>query len=233
MLGASFVCAKGVLAADCASGPVANSVVKSSWASGMSERFAALPTTAPTFIIGDSIAYRWPSDLLEEAFAKPGVDKLAVGGARIENISFLLEQMPVSRAEQVVVVLGTNNVREDDECAFQSKLDFLLTLVRKKAPNASVYMVNLLPKGFFTRAFAAKIASLNLVYSALANQPGVKLVNVHDPMYSRCEGIESCPLLEDDRLHPNKAGYRFLTDILRSCVAAVSKRGECDANRGH
>lgn len=169
---------------------------------------------AQTLILGDSIAARLPTPEIERIFSAR-VLNVAVGGDRIENTRSMLDAAarPSSGAvKSVILIVGTNNVR-DDACA-PEKAGGLLATAHKTFPEATLYVVSVLPKGRFGRAFAPEIEKLNHAWRQAATETHGIYVDASASFSDKCAGLEDCPLFRQDRVHPSESGYKLLTEIL-------------------
>ena len=219
--------AAGYAHATCSSSTTSLSEEKPGQA-GVLKRFA---NQSAVLMVGDSIAKRWPDALVNQLFGSVSVDKLTQGGGRIENLSSLIAVIPTIKATNIVVVLGTNNVRTDDECEFRTRFRQFFSLLRSKSdPTARVVVISILPKGYYSAAFADKIKADNDILRSLASDYQMQYVNLNDPVAGKCLGLMSCSLFEGDRLHPNDSGYNFMTETLRGCIVSSKLPGACSAD---
>jgi lysophospholipase L1-like esterase len=166
------------------------------------------------------MAARWPVNALRGAL-NVNVENFGIGGDRIENTVWLLDQLrkngtPLST---LILFVGTNNVRTDNECDFRVKLDRLARVARERFGSSPIYLVNILPKGIEGRAFADRIERANKVYRDIASTYSLILLDAHAAVESRCKKRHPCELFDSDRIHLSGIGYEFMTKLIAGARA--------------
>ena len=165
------------------------------------------------------MAARWPMNALRGA-VHSDVENFGIGGDRIENTVWLLDQLRKSSAPSTLILfVGTNNIRTDNECDFRVKLDRLARVARDRFGSSPIYLVNVLPKGVEGRAFADRIERVNKVYREIASTYSFILLDSHAAVENRCKNKNPCELFDSDRIHLSGAGYEFMTKLIAGARA--------------
>jgi lysophospholipase L1-like esterase len=179
----------------------------------------------PVVVVGDSFGHRWPDEDLRSALGgRP--TKLAVGGDRLENTTWMVSQIrPGLHPKAVLIVSGTNNVNHDAACEFDRRLDALLAAVREKFPKTRVYEMNITPKGHGLRAFLPQVRAANAYMREADAAHGIVYVDAFTALAEACaaQSGPECPLIEPDRLHPTPEGFKPLTTALAAAARPASK----------
>lgn len=169
-------------------------------------------------IIGNSITHFWGgkpvghvingSKTWNKHLAKAGFGNLGFGWDRIENALWRVYhgELDGYEAQQIVIMLGTNNygINSPDEIA--EGLRFLIDAIRERQPGAVIKMVGILPRRDDLRWVAetnSKIEAMAKEEKCVYINPGVKLLNADGSL------DES---LFTDGLHPNDKGYARIVD---------------------
>lgn len=165
-------------------------------------------------ILGNSITHFWggepkgPSrnggDSWEKVMRPAGFHNLGCGWDKIENVLWRVyhDELDGFKAEQVVLMIGTNNLPFNDNDEIVEGLRFLLAAVRERQPQARIKVIGILPR----REMEGRIKDLNLQIREMARtenadfrEPGVLLLGKDGK-------IEESLFL--DGLHPNQKGYQ-------------------------
>lgn len=210
------------LSQPCDPGAIETSAPKQAPAADRIAQMAQQGSAAPGLAIGDSVIYLWPQASLESTFGGP-VEKIALGGAKLENMAHILASAPTFSATKVLVEIGAANIRFDDACVFSVKARALARLIREHAPKANVYLVSMIPRGPFAKKFDQQYRQLNDAWRSVADANGFRFVDVYDELQSACDAQESCALYKPDRVHPSPAGYEALTRALSRTLAAEKR----------
>ena len=174
-------------------------------------------------IIGNSITHFWggkPAGHVingektwKKHLAKAGFGNLGFGWDRIENALWRVYhgELDGYDAEQVVIMLGTNNygINSPDEIA--EGLRFLIRAIRDRQPKATIKMAGILPR----RDDLSWVSATNEKIEAMARQEGCVYINPGAKMLNADGTFDES--LFTDGLHPNDNGYaRIVDDIVRT-----------------
>jgi hypothetical protein len=167
-------------------------------------------------VIGDSIAEEWPRELRDEVFGAPSYN-FGEPGDKLGNIVWRLQRahyFPGNRFKTIVVIAGTNNVSRNRACEISGGLIELTDMLREMSPEASIYVVSILPRGSGLKIAIKKIGEINRDLKASGN---LRFVDAHSAILAACQGQEhACSLYSDRRLHLSAEGYRLLGTMLRA-----------------
>jgi lysophospholipase L1-like esterase len=135
----------------------------------------------------------------------------------IENVLWRIQhgELDGFTAEQVVLMIGTNNLFSNSQKEIVEGLIHLIDAVRIRQPDSRIVLAGLLPR----RGKEKAIQRLNLKIARMA-----ELENVHYIDLSGHFLLEDGTLNESlfaDGLHPNKEGYwliaKYLQCVLQEC----------------
>ncbi len=169
-------------------------------------------------IIGNSITHFWGGDpvghvvngkkVWDAKLSKAGFGNLGFGWDRIENALWRVYhgELDGYNADQVVIMIGTNNYGINSPEEITEGLRFLIRAIRDRQPQATIKMVGILPR----RGAVDWVASTNEMIAAMTAEencvyvnPGVKMLNADGSLNEA---------LFTDGLHPNEAGYALIVD---------------------
>ena len=130
------------------------------------------------------------------------------GWDRVENVLWRVYQGELDgyKAEQVVVMIGTNNLAYDTDDDIVAGIEFLLEAIVQRQPQAQIRVVGLLPR----RGQEERVKNLNVQLRTMALTGGYDYVDVGESLLQEDGKIdESC---FTDGLHPNNKGYDRIVD---------------------
>ncbi|SFS86285.1 Lysophospholipase L1 [Porphyromonadaceae bacterium NLAE-zl-C104] len=170
-------------------------------------------------IIGNSITHYWGgtterengSQSWKKQMDPAGYLNLGYGWDRIENVLWRVYHGELSGydAEEVILMIGTNNLGLNTDDEIVKGLRFLLRQIRIRQPNATIKVMGLLPR----RGYEDHVKAINKHIT--------KMVLLHDYIYLDVgdrlllENGKIDETLFSDGLHPNEEGYaRIVDDII-------------------
>jgi lysophospholipase L1-like esterase len=185
-----------------------------------------VPKKVDVLIVGDSIARRWPADMLEPLFPGKKIWNFGVGSDRIQNI---LQRMGDPRLyainpEKVVLFAGGNNIGNGDKaCAVAAGIDKVVDLIHQLWPNAHVYLLTVPPRGIDFKSNQNQQKALN---AALVLNPNFTTLQINEDKLT-CGGILApidvsevnrcvegdlwkCDNYEKDYVHLTRGGYDII-----------------------
>jgi lysophospholipase L1-like esterase len=173
-----------------------------------------VPPAPDAVILGDSIAERWPADLLPFG---PAVVNLGVAWDRVENVLWRVRagELDRFRARRLILLVGSNNLsRGDPPEAVARGVAALVAEVRARQPGAALLLVAVLPREpDFNDPCRRRIRDCNELLAAWARAEGIDFRNP-GPMLLLPDGTLD-PSLVPDGTHPSPAGYAALAAALR------------------
>jgi len=193
------------------------------WQTRHRDILARLRTTPPRIVfMGNSITHFWGGepkgpvvrgpDSWQAVMEPLGVQNLGYGWDRIENVLWRVYhgELDGYEAQQVVLMIGTNNLQLNPDAEIVAGLTFLVQAIKARQPNAEVLMIGILPRrgeeqrlARLNEAIAQAAGNLNAVFA----QPGT--------VFLQPDGKIDETLFTDG-LHPNAEGYRRLAARLQS-----------------
>ncbi len=147
----------------------------------------------------------------DENFKDLGIRNFGFGWDRIENVLWRVYhgELEGFEAEQIVVMLGTNNLHLNTDEEIIDGLRLLIQAMKARQPNAKLSLIGVLPR----KNYEERVYDLNLKISKLAGSLQVHYTDIGRNLLNEDEKIEES--LFSDGLHPNVEGYRILGPELR------------------
>ena len=172
-------------------------------------------------LIGDSITHYWGGNSIdslnsgEDSWGKI-TDTLSVGNFGfgwdyIENALWRVyhDELDGFEAEQVVIMIGTNNLETHSDKEIIEGLEILIQAIVKRQPNAKILLAGILPR----QGREEQIHNLNITMSQLASSENINFENIGRVLLNENDKIEESLFL--DGLHPNANGYDKLALTLK------------------
>lgn len=168
-------------------------------------------------IIGNSITHYWNDEQGRvngrnswNKFMEPnGFFNLGCGWDRIENVLWRVYhgELDGYNAEEVVVMIGTNNIGINTDEEIVEGLKFLLKQVEVRQPNAKIKVIGILPR----RGHEERVNDLNKQIYSMSHDNGWSFIDVSDKLTKNGEIDES---FFTDGLHPNDKGYSLIAPLI-------------------
>ena len=150
-----------------------------------------------------------------ERIMKPmGVRNFGFGWDRIENVLWRVyhDELDGFEAEQIVIMIGTNNLDLNNENEIIKGLENLVKAIRTRQPKSSILMIGILPRSRKEK----QIDSLNLKIAQLADLENINFNNIDSPLLLENGRIDET--LFTDGLHPNNKGYMIIAKNLQRVI---------------
>ncbi len=165
---------------------------------------------------GNSITHYWGGS--PEAPLRNGADSwkknleglqvrnFGFGWDRVENVLWRIyhDELDGFEAEQIVLMIGTNNEHLNTDEEILSGLEMLINAVRQRQPKARLLLLGLLPR----EDKEERISDLNRGIAHLASSHNVDFADIGRVLLTNDQKINQS--LFSDGLHPNAKGYRKL-----------------------
>ena len=191
---------------------------------GRHEEILQLNKTDPpkSVILANSIIHYWggePKVPLSRGVASwnkylqpSGMRNLGFGWDKIENVLWRIyhEELDGFNANNVVVMIGTNNLPENNDEEILTGLKNLVEQIKIRQPKATVLLAGILPR----RTMEQRILVLNKRIASLSVSVHVQYINPGAVLFNKKGNIDES--LFEDGLHPNAAGYEKLGARLAS-----------------
>ena len=180
---------------------------------------------------GDSIFRRWaPDPVAEPNYAKYyanwkenfwgwNAGDFAWGADTIQNILWRLRngELDDVNPKAVVFLGGTNNVQGNSADDITKGLTACFDEIHKKAPEATLIIVGILPR---QANFQAKIDTINDSLSKLADGKKTRCVNLKDKFLDKSGNLVP-GMLNSDNLHPDTKGYQAIADAVKPILTEL------------
>lgn len=188
------------------------------WKKRHREKLDAIACEQPNkVIIGNSITHYWndekgrengPASWQEFMEARKFLN-LGYGWDRIENVLWRVYhgELDGYEANEVIVMIGTNNLGLDSMEEIVNGLEFLLKQIEMRQPNAVIKVVGLLPR----RDREEEVAAVNEMIRNMAYCSQFLYVDGGEELLKNGVIDES---LFTDGLHPNEKGYYLIAPRL-------------------
>lgn len=188
------------------------------WKKRHAEKLLAKGSNPPRkVIIGNSITHYWSDEpgrmngprSWERWMAPEGFFNLGYGWDRIENVLWRIYhgELDGYAAEEVVVMIGTNNIGLNSDEEIVGGLHFLLRQIEVRQPSARIKVVGILPR----RSNETTVKALNRQIAKMAGQHNWHFIDVGEQLLKNGRIDES---LFTDGLHPNEKGYALIAPLL-------------------
>ena len=188
------------------------------WKKRHRDKLAAIELNPPRkVIIGNSITHYWNDEPGREnepeswrrLMEPEGFFNLGCGWDRIENVLWRIYhgELDGYRAEEIVLMIGTNNIGLNNDKEIVEGLQFLLTQIVERQPDAVIKVMGILPR----RSAEEKVAGLNKQIEAMVERHDWFYIDAGGKLTKNGRIDESC---FRDGLHPNEKGYALIAPLL-------------------
>lgn len=177
-------------------------------------------------LIGNSIVHYWGGEpgnrrvhgpVTWDSIMRPaGFANLGCGWDKVENVLWRIYHGEIDHtvADNVVVMIGTNNLAFNTPQEIVDGIKQLLGAIRYRQPQARIILVGILPR----RGREQLVADINIALKEVASADGYHFINPGQ-MLLGADGKVDESLLRDG-LHPNDRGYSLIAPRI---VAALRK----------
>ena len=194
------------------------------------DMLARLKAKPPRIIfLGNSITHFWGGDPKSSringadswnSILEPlGAQNMGYGWDRVENVLWRVYhgELDGYKADQVVLMIGTNNIQLNTDAEIVAGLRFLIQAIKSRQPGAEVLMVGILPR----RDGETRVAALNEAIAQMT--PDVNATFVQPGFVFLKPDGKIDESLFSDGLHPNAEGYRRLAGALKPYLVGGKK----------
>ena len=155
-------------------------------------------------------------DSWERVMEPLGVRNFGFGWDRIENVLWRVyhDELDGFEAEQIVLLIGTNNLHLNTENEILKGLDVLVKAIKRRQPKSNILMIGILPR----RGKEEQVKSLNRQIAQLADLENIGFKNISSPLLLEDGTVDEA--LFSDGLHPNNKGYTLIAKSLQDLLQA-------------
>ncbi len=177
-----------------------------------------------TCLFGNSIVNFWGGepkisvvngkDSWESTMETLEIRNFGFGWDRIENVLWRVyhDELDGFAAEQVILMIGTNNLHLNTETEIIRGLEELIKAIRIRQPTCKILMIGVLPR----TGREQQVVRLNLKISQLANTERIEFADIGQALLMKDGQVDES--LFSDGLHPNSKGYRIMAKELQKVL---------------
>jgi lysophospholipase L1-like esterase len=178
-------------------------------------------------LIGNSITHYWAGEptgqpargqaAWKKYFESKNAVNLGFGWDRIENVLWRVYHGELDNItpQQIVVMIGTNNLGFNSDEEIVAGLQFLLKAIQTKQPSANILLMGILPR----RGQEERVTSLNRQLSAMKLNARIKYADTGYLFVAKDKKIDES--LFSDGLHPNEKGYEKLGAFISTHISKI------------
>ena len=170
---------------------------------------------------GNSITHFWGGEpkgprrnggnTWDDNFKELEIRNFGFGWDRVENALWRVyhEELDGFNAEQILIMLGTNNFHLNTDEEIISGLELFIKAIKSRQPNAKIVLMGIYPR----REQEARVHDLNLKIAQLAGALNINYADFGKVLLKEDGKIEESYF--SDGLHPNVDGYSLLGPKIR------------------
>ena len=162
--------------------------------------------------IGDSITQGWEgkgAKVWSEFYGQRKVINFGVSGDRTQHVLWRFEhgQLDGIKAKAAVVMIGTNNSKDNSEAEILAGVEAIVQQIRVRQPETKIILLAIFPRGNTFSAQRGKILQVNEALAKLDDGKNIFYLDFGSQLIENDGSIS--PAIMPDYLHPNDAGYRI------------------------
>jgi len=179
--------------------------------------------------LGNSITHFWGGepktsmvnglDSWNQLMEPLGVRNFGYGWDRIENVLWRVyhDELAGYAADQVVLLIGTNNMSLNSNKEILEGLQFLIQAIKVRQPKADILLLGIYPR----RKDEQNIYELNQGLVNVSGSMNVRYLDAGKVLLKSDGKIDET--LFTDGLHPNAEGYRKLVQVMTPYLKPLEK----------
>lgn len=175
-------------------------------------------------MIGNSITHYWAGEPIAPAHGKTSWDKLFKGKSvrnlgfgwdRTENVLWRLyhDELDGYEAESIFLLIGTNNLQLNTDEEVIQGICQVAKVIRQRQPKAKLHVLGILPR---KDVVALRIQQINAKLQKQFSASEITYIDL-SPQLTDSKGTINLSLFSDG-LHPNKAGYERIAEVLKKYI---------------
>ncbi len=168
--------------------------------------------------LGDSITNGWnrQAPIWQAAFGAWQPANFGIGGDRTQHVLWRIEngELEGIRPEAFVLMIGTNNSRDDDAAGIARGITRIVETLRSKQPQAKILLLAVFPRGerAANNAQRDKLIEVNRIISKLHNGESIHFLDIGDK-FLQPDGSLTKEIMPD-YLHLSAKGYQIWADAI-------------------
>ena len=182
--------------------------------------------------LGDSITDGWrrpgPNGgkaVWDRELAPLRAANFGIGGDRTQHVLWRIEngELEGIRPEAFVLMIGTNNSRDDDAAGIARGITRIVETLRTKQPQAKILLLAVFPRGerAANNAQRDKLIEVNRIISKLHNGESIHFLDIGDK-FLQPDGSLTKEIMPD-YLHLSAKGYQIWADAIMPLVKELTK----------
>ncbi|HMB02809.1 MAG TPA: platelet-activating factor acetylhydrolase IB subunit [Isosphaeraceae bacterium] len=173
--------------------------------------------------LGDSIVQGWrgkdragkgPIEVWGRYYGPHNAANFGIGGDRTQNVLWRIENGEVDgiRPKVVVLVVGTNNSRDNTADEIADGIKAIVSKLRQKLPESKILLLGIFLRGRKPGPVREGLAAVNEAISSLDDGKRVKYLDI-GKSFLNDDGTISGAVMPDS-LHLSRKGYRIWADAM-------------------
>ncbi|SFW64377.1 GDSL-type esterase/lipase family protein [Chitinophaga sancti] len=172
------------------------------------------PPANPILFVGSSSIRKWED--LERTFASYEVMNRGIGGAKVNDIIFYLDDIVFPyHPREIVLYVGENDIPDGVPAdTVLARTKNLIAGIRAKLPETPITYISIKPSPSRDKYRQTVQESNTLIKEFLKTQHKITWVDVYTPMLTK-EGNSRPEIFQSDMLHLNKDGYKIWKKLIQ------------------
>ena len=189
----------------------------------LNERAAGLDGCRVVFL-GDSITAGWEHDgasVWESFYGARKALNLGVSGDRTQNVLWRMQNgnLAALSPEVAVVLVGVNNIQDDEPAAVAGGVAAILECLAKRCPNTKVLLLGVFPHGAGPGPHRDRVTSLNALLEPMADGGRVHYLDLSATFLSSSGRLSGRYF--GDFVHPTELGYELWARAMEPKLAEL------------
>ncbi|MGD1085300.1 MAG: GDSL-type esterase/lipase family protein [Verrucomicrobiota bacterium] len=176
------------------------------------QRAKAAPGDYDIEFIGDSITEGWEGDgknVWQQFYGTRKAINMGVGGDHTEHVLWRFEhgQLDGIKAKTAVVMIGTNNSKDDSESDILEGVAAIVRQIRVRQPGTKIILLAIFPRGQTFSVQRGKILEVNQALAKMDDGKNIFYIDFGSQLIESDGSISKSMM--PDYLHPGEAGYKI------------------------
>jgi beta-glucosidase len=181
------------------------------------QRAKSAPGDYDIEFIGDSITQGWEgagTNVWREFYGGRKAINLGVGGDRTQHVLWRFEngQLDGIKAKAAVVMIGTNNSKDDSEADILEGVAAIVRQIRVRQPGTKIILLGIFPRGQTFSEQRGKILEVNQALAKMDDGKNIFYIDFGSQLIESDGSISQSMM--PDYLHPGEAGYKIWANAI-------------------